>query len=157
MVPLIPFWGANPLTGSKDLTVRVFSREPVEGFRPPTLAGHRDTIVGVFFVEGGVDPEAAPPATHTEPPHGMISVSRDGAAFQWTLEAGALDAQAQQRPGPKGEAKGREVGQARGAGHWKLANKHFFHQAAKLTAVAYHKETSLLVAGFGHGVFMLYQ
>jgi periodic tryptophan protein 2 len=82
----------NLPTGSKDLTIRIFSRETVEGYNPPTLAGHRDTVVGVFFGEGGVmnaeGAPLAPPATLTEPPHVLFTVSRDGALFHWTLEQG---------------------------------------------------------------------
>lgn len=28
---------------------RVFSLDPIEGYEPPTLSGHKDGIVGVFF------------------------------------------------------------------------------------------------------------
>ena len=31
--------------GGKDLTARVFSLNPLEGYRPPTLAGHREPLV----------------------------------------------------------------------------------------------------------------
>ena len=31
--------------GGKDLTTRVFSLHPIEGYRPPTLAGHREPLV----------------------------------------------------------------------------------------------------------------
>ena len=28
---------------------RIFSMEPIEGYRPPTLSGHRDSPLAVFF------------------------------------------------------------------------------------------------------------
>lgn len=33
------------VVGGKDLSARVFSLNPIEGYRPPTLAGHREPIV----------------------------------------------------------------------------------------------------------------
>lgn len=33
------------MVGGKDLSARVFSLNPIEGYRPPTLAGHREPIV----------------------------------------------------------------------------------------------------------------
>jgi len=37
------------VTTGKDLTARVWSLDPVEGFTPTTLSGHKDTVVGAFF------------------------------------------------------------------------------------------------------------
>lgn len=70
--------------------MRVFSREPVEGYRPPTLAGHRDTVVGVYFAEGGCDLTVAPAAAATlaTPPGALYTVSRDGALFRWEFDPG---------------------------------------------------------------------
>ena len=28
---------------------RVFSLDPIEGYEPPVLSGHRDGIIGIFF------------------------------------------------------------------------------------------------------------
>lgn len=43
-------------------------------------------------------------------------------------------------------------------GHWRLMSKHFFnHRGAKLTAVDFHPETCMLVAGFTNGIFQLYE
>ena len=37
------------LTAAKDLTARVWSMDPEEGFEPTTLAGHRQGVVGAYF------------------------------------------------------------------------------------------------------------
>jgi len=37
------------VTTGKDLTARVWSLDPVEGFTPTTLSGHRDTVLGAYF------------------------------------------------------------------------------------------------------------
>lgn len=43
------------VAGGKDLSSRVFSLHPVDGYRPPTLAGHREPLVaGAWRVAGAV-------------------------------------------------------------------------------------------------------
>lgn len=37
--------------GAKDITARIFTLEPLPGYEPPSLAGHKDAIVGVFFTQ----------------------------------------------------------------------------------------------------------
>ena len=37
------------VTTGKDFTARVWSLDPVEGFTPTNLSGHRDTVVGAYF------------------------------------------------------------------------------------------------------------
>lgn len=69
----------------------MFSLDPIEGYRPPTLAGHRDTLVGVFFARP--DPAAAAPRAD------LLTVSRDGALFCWAYERGAETLDPVQDPG----------------------------------------------------------
>ena len=41
-------WSADSCwlaVGGKDLSARVFSMQPIEGYRPPTLSGHREPLV----------------------------------------------------------------------------------------------------------------
>lgn len=45
-------WSADGLfmaVASKDLTAHVFSLHPIEGYSPPTLTGHKDGLIGVYF------------------------------------------------------------------------------------------------------------
>ena len=37
------------ITGSRDMTARIYSTNPIEGYQPLTLTGHRNYVVGVFF------------------------------------------------------------------------------------------------------------
>lgn len=37
------------LTASRDLTARVWSLDPEEGFEPTTLAGHRQGVIAAYF------------------------------------------------------------------------------------------------------------
>lgn len=41
--------GAFLAAASKDITLRVFSLNPIPGYEPPTLCGHKDALLGVFF------------------------------------------------------------------------------------------------------------
>lgn len=39
------------LSASKDLTARIWSLDPEEGFEPTTLAGHREGVLNAWFTE----------------------------------------------------------------------------------------------------------
>lgn len=39
------------LTTSRDMTARLYTLNPVEGFRPLTFAGHRDIILNAYISE----------------------------------------------------------------------------------------------------------
>ncbi|CAI5742767.1 unnamed protein product [Hyaloperonospora brassicae] len=56
------------VTGAEDLSARVFSVDPYPGFKPLTLSGHRDVVVGAFFAEDD---------------RSIFTVGRDGGAFEW--------------------------------------------------------------------------
>jgi periodic tryptophan protein 2 len=64
-------WSPNGqylLSGSKDMTVRVYSRDPLPGYVPVTLSGHRDRIVNAYFADNDV----------------IYSIARDGAVYLWS-------------------------------------------------------------------------
>lgn len=66
-------WSPNSeyiLTGSKDLTARLYSRDPIEGFIPVTLGGHRERIVSAYFAESDT----------------IYTISRDGTLQVWVWE-----------------------------------------------------------------------
>jgi periodic tryptophan protein 2 len=35
------------------MTARLFTLDPLEGFRPKTFAGHKDAVVGAYFSANG--------------------------------------------------------------------------------------------------------
>ena len=59
--------GAYLVTGSKDLTARIYSLNPTPGFVPVTLSGHRERVVAVHFADEDT----------------VYTVSRDGGVFVW--------------------------------------------------------------------------
>jgi len=148
------------IVGGKDLTARIYSANHIEGYVPPTLAGHREPIVAVAFA--GETGDAA------------YTISKDGALFEWRLEDGngeepecgggaggvRSSASGKRRRGTGGRdslASSAEGGAGSASKCWKMQGKHFFHQPAKLTCASYHAGSGLLCAGFGHGVFTLHR
>jgi WD40 repeat protein len=71
------------VTGSKDMSARLYSLNPIPGFVPVTLGGHKSTIVQAAFASTG---------------DVIYTVSKDGACFVWEwkerseLSASALSA-----------------------------------------------------------------
>lgn len=151
-------------TASKDMTARIFSLHPEEGFTPVTLAAHRDEVVAMYFV-------------HAEDGYRIYTVGRDAGLFTWLFEPDEVDededeeaaaerlAMTEARPAP---AK-RTVSFAAQAGKWKLADRHYFQQnharvvscsiARSASKADGENETSgvILAVGFTNGVFSLNQ
>lgn len=171
-------WSADSrylVTGSKDMTARIYSRDPVADFVPVTLSGHRAPLTAVWFASDGE----------------IYTVSRDAALFVWRWterpdlavdpadedfagDSAARSAVAARRtrerhavPAPSVSVAMLAVhGQSGGAkselsvlrGEWQLQAKHFFKQdQATVHAAALHKASHLLVVGFSSGVFGLYE
>ena len=79
---------------SKDLAARVYSLHALEGYRVPTLAGHKDTPVGVYFMHR---PAASDISLDGNSAADILSVSRDGALFTWEYQAASSDGNEQFR------------------------------------------------------------
>lgn len=117
------------LTASKDLTAKIWSLDPEEGFIPTTLGGHRQGVVGAWFSK---DQET------------IYTASKDGALFQWKYML---------RPGvPESEEMDDDNMQ------WRIAERHYFMQNnAHVTCAAFHAVSNILVAGFSNGIFGIYE
>ncbi|KAL1881905.1 U3 snoRNP protein [Diaporthe australafricana] len=119
------------LSASKDLTARVWSLNPEEGFVPTVLSGHRQAVVGAYFSK---DQET------------IYTVSKDGAVFTWKYVASKQDDVEMDD-----EEKEKDL-------RWRIVNKHYFMQNnAHLKCAAYHADSNLMVAGFSNGIFGLYE
>jgi periodic tryptophan protein 2 len=97
----------------------------VEGYTPPTLAGHREYIVSVAFAGDAGD--------HA------YTVSKDGAVFEWKLvddDDDNFGAGAGGAAGGRGGTSRLDGGDGTTMKRWKMEGKHFFHQPAKLTCAA---------------------
>ncbi|CZT21947.1 probable periodic tryptophan protein PWP2 [Ramularia collo-cygni] len=116
------------LTASKDLTARIWSLDPEEGFAPTVLAGHRAAVHRAWFSK---DQET------------IYTISKDGALFQWQYLP-PFDAD------PENIVEGDE--------QWRINERHyFFQEQAHLTTAAFHPSSNLLVTGFSNGLFMLHE
>ncbi|GAB7351013.1 hypothetical protein MBLNU459_g1504t2 [Dothideomycetes sp. NU459] len=117
------------LSASKDLTARIWSLDPEQGFQATTLSGHRQGVYGAWF---SADQET------------IWTVSKDGALFQWQYLP--------PRNAPEDEMDIEETFR------WRIAERHYFMQnQAHLTCASFHPESNLLVAGFSNGTFGLYE
>jgi hypothetical protein len=65
---------------------RVFSLNPIPGYAPATLAGHKEGLTGIFFT---ADTTRAAAALAGQPPTHLYTVARDGALFGWHFAAQA--------------------------------------------------------------------
>ncbi|KAL2760510.1 hypothetical protein ACRALDRAFT_1025529 [Sodiomyces alcalophilus JCM 7366] len=118
------------LSASKDLTARIWSLHPEEGFVPTVLAGHKQGVVGAWF---SADQET------------IYTVSKDGAVFDWKYVA---------KVGDDNEMVDADEADMR----WRIVNRHYFLQNnASVKCAAFHPESNLLVAGFSNGLFGLYE
>ncbi|POR35945.1 Periodic tryptophan protein 2 [Tolypocladium paradoxum] len=122
------------LTASKDLTARIWSLNPEEGFTPTVLSGHKQAVVGAWFSE---DQET------------IYTVSKDGAVFDWRYvkPLNRIEEDDEMRD----EDDDSDM-------RWRIVQKHYFMQgSAHVKCAAFHPESNLLVAGFSNGIFGLYE
>ena len=140
------------LTTSKDMTAKLYTLDPVEGYRPKTFAGHRDSVLSAQFSKDGQT---------------IYTVSRDGACFVWKQKSsGESDADedmpsrnAEQEDGPVASTSSLDhPSNSIAATRWGVAERFYFQQTnSRVVSVAYHIASSILVVGFSTGVFGLWE
>ncbi|GHJ86265.1 hypothetical protein NliqN6_2667 [Naganishia liquefaciens] len=135
------------VTTSRDMTAKLYTLHPTEGFKPKTFAGHRDLVVGAYF--------SADEKT-------IYTVSRDGAVYTWQakqteddedsdMEVDVLDA-------PESVDDAVKLDNRVAYTRWGLAKRDYFNQAhTQVVCTVFHAKTSLLVVGFSTGIFGLYE
>ena len=116
------------LSASKDLTARIWSLDPEDGFEPTVLSGHRQQVRNVWF---SADQES------------IYTVSEDGALFRWEYTSSHL----------KEDEGLADTGDER----WRVVQREYFMQNAKLRCACYHPSTNLLTVCFENGLFSLYE
>ncbi|KAK3832335.1 MAG: WD40 repeat-like protein [Linnemannia gamsii] len=125
------------LTTSKDMSARVYSTNPIEGFVPFTLSGHRDTVIGAWF---------------SKEQDTIYTVSKDGALFEWRHQL--INPKAQDDDSEDESAMEVDDGPKR----WSAVQRHFFYQDhAKVVCAAYHAPSAMMVVGFSNGVFGIWE
>lgn len=143
---------------SKDLTVRIFSLDPIEGYTPPTLSGHKDLPLSVHFTSSKV--KEAAQLIDKEVPQ-VYTLSRDGALRGWSYNKEEVNDDGYTDDNHSTQTALSSVSTQStlyAQGHWKLTDKYFFNRpGSKLTAAAFHKDLGLLAIGFSTGLFELLQ
>ncbi|MCJ1390178.1 hypothetical protein MMC18_003036 [Xylographa bjoerkii] len=120
------------LSSAKDLTAKIWSLNPEEGFVPTTLAGHREDVLGAWF---SGDQES------------IYTISRDGALFRWAyvprvIENGNIEEESTNDEDSR----------------WRIVKRDYFLQYnAKVNCATYHASSDLIVVGFSNGIFGLYE
>ncbi|ORY78966.1 periodic tryptophan protein-like protein 2 [Protomyces lactucae-debilis] len=125
------------LTASQDLSARIYSLDPEEGFTATVLSGHRDHVVGSFF---SADQET------------IYTVSRDGALFVWQYRP--LYKVNEELPDVEEDTSNIDDDRKH---RWIIVDRYYFHQTpAKLKCCTFHARNNLLVAGFSNGLSGIY-
>ncbi|KAI0703655.1 WD40 repeat-like protein [Cerioporus squamosus] len=132
------------ITTSRDMTARLFTLDPLEGFRPKTFAGHKDAVLNAFFSNDAKT---------------IYTVSRDGAVFTWKAKAAdePSDESDTDDEGPIASTSRslyNEIANTR----WGVHKRHYFNQpGTKVVCTTFHRGSNLLVVGFSTGVFGLWE
>lgn len=133
------------LSTSKDMSARLFSLDPLPGFRPKTFTGHRDAVIEAFF---SLDERT------------IYTVSRDGACLTWAAKESDEGEMRQDEAsdGDAGAAAAMNAPENRIAfTRWGVMQRNYFHQAnTQVVCAAFHAGTSRLVVGFSSGLFSLW-
>ena len=119
------------VSSSKDLTARIWSLDPEEGFQPTVLAGHRQAVKNAWF---------------SASQESIYTVSQDGALFRWEYISKALqNGEDEEMEAPADES-------------WRIVQRDYFMQSdAKLKCACFHPRTNLLTVCFDNGLFSLYE
>ncbi|KAJ2157458.1 U3 snoRNP protein [Coemansia sp. RSA 552] len=124
------------LTSSKDMTAKIFSVDPIEGFRATTLSGHRYAVVASWFAK---DMRA------------IYTVSMDGAICVRRFRPYGVEENLTFGEFPRDE-EGELVPTL-----WFTEERHYAMQNAKVQSAAFSWATGLMVLGFTNGVFGLWE
>ncbi|KAJ7108564.1 WD40-repeat-containing domain protein [Mycena epipterygia] len=126
------------ITTSRDMTARLFTLNPVEGFRPKTFAGHKDAVLGAYFSSDSSS---------------IYTVSRDGAVFTWKAKDSDSDDDEPVASTSKGTGAN-IIANTR----WGVHKRNYFNQSGtKVVSTTFHAPSDLLVVGFSTGVFGLWE
>ncbi|KAJ2467377.1 U3 snoRNP protein [Coemansia sp. RSA 2322] len=124
------------LTSAKDMTAKIFSVDPIEGFVSTTLTGHRSTVVGAWFAK---DMRA------------IYTVSDDGAVCVRRFRPRGVEENLVFGEFPRDEA-GKQVSTV-----WFTEQRHYAMLSARVHSASFNQTTGLLVLGFASGVFGIWE
>ncbi|KAF9068823.1 WD40-repeat-containing domain protein [Rhodocollybia butyracea] len=140
------------ITTSRDMTARLFTLHPVEGYRPKTFAGHRDAVLGAYFSTDGKT---------------IYTVSRDGALFTWKGKVESDHDSDEDKKVSIASTSTSSLSLKIIHTRWGVHQRHYFNvpgsnvstssRPAKVITTSFHAASSLLVVGFSTGIFGLWE
>ncbi|THH00961.1 hypothetical protein EW026_g1650 [Hermanssonia centrifuga] len=134
------------LTTSRDMTARLFTLDPVEGFRPKTFAGHKDSVINAYFSSDGQT---------------IYTVSRDGAVFTWKAKMPENETDSEDEddePIASTSADAARLANTIAQTRWGVHKRNYFNLAStKVVCSTFHAPSNLLIVGFSSGVFGLWE
>ncbi|KAG0148898.1 hypothetical protein CROQUDRAFT_654250 [Cronartium quercuum f. sp. fusiforme G11] len=143
------------LTTSKDMTTKMYTVNPVEGYKPRTFTGHKDTVLGAWFTGHIDDPNDEPR---------VITVSKDGACFVWRNKDAPDDSDPEtntsedELQSPNKSAPKTNNSDPWARVRWGISTRHYFSvPGTHVTTCTFHPASNLLIIGFANGVFSLYE
>ncbi|KAJ2915518.1 hypothetical protein MD484_g4908, partial [Candolleomyces efflorescens] len=124
------------------MTARLFTLNPLAGFRPKTFAGHRDAVVAAYFASDG---------------NSIYTVSKDGAVFTWRAKDGE-ESDSDEDAYPKPSTSQNDLYHRIANTRWGVHKRHYFNQNnTKVVCTTFHALSNLLVVGFSTGIFGLWE
>ncbi|KAF5314620.1 hypothetical protein D9611_007160 [Ephemerocybe angulata] len=129
------------ISASKDMTARLFTLNPLPGFRPKTFAGHRDAVVAAYFAADG---------------NTIYTISKDGSVFTW--KAKDDEASDSENDSPIPSTSQNDLYHRIANTRWGVHKRNYFNQAnTKVVCTTFHAAANLLVVGFSTGIFGLWE
>ncbi|KAF6744166.1 WD40-repeat-containing domain protein [Ephemerocybe angulata] len=121
------------ISASKDMTARLFTLNPLPGFRPKTFAAY-------FAADGNT----------------IYTVSKDGSVFTW--KAKDDEASDSENDAPIPSTSQNDLYHRIANTRWGVHKRNYFNQAnTKVVCTTFHAAANLLVVGFSTGIFGLWE
>ncbi|KAL9710292.1 U3 snoRNP protein [Leucoagaricus gongylophorus] len=133
------------ISTSRDMTARLYTLHPLDGFRPKTFAGHKDAVMNAYF---------------SQDEKTIYTVSRDGAVFTWKEKVTEeVDETMSDEEPPTSSSKTIQKSVNLIANtRWGVFKRNYFNQErTKVVCTTFHSPSSLLVVGFSTGIFGLWE
>ena len=143
------------------MAVRLFTLDPVEGFRSKIFVGHRDAVLSAYFSADGNTVSLV--HFHSNPIFNgflqIYTVSKGGAIFTWKEKETSDDENSDQEPvASTSNGIVRDVIDRIANTRWGVYKRRYFNQAGtKVVCSTFHAASNLLVVGFSTGVFGLWE
>ncbi|TIC55702.1 WD40 repeat-like protein [Wallemia mellicola] len=127
------------------MTARLFTLDPLPGFRPKTLSGHKDRVIDAYFSKDSKS---------------IYTVSRDGAVLVWTAKESEEDSDSDEDSDSSSSSSDSSMDEDRQIAdtRWGVSARHYFNMpGTRVVCSTFHQNSSLLIVGFNTGVFGLWE